>query len=262
MDRLALSEEMCEDELLAQLDRSRLPQHVAVIMDGNGRWASQRGLPRLEGHRASAQAIRDTVSACGELDIAFLTLYTFSAENWSRPEPEVAALMALIEHTLRGELPELHQNRVRIRLLGRMASLPQSLQAALEEAAGLTARNTGLTLQLAIDYGGRQEIVEAARALAAEAAEGKLKPAEITQDHFVAHLYRPDAPDPDLLVRTGGDFRVSNYLLWQIAYAEIHVTPILWPDFRKRHFYEALIAYQGRQRRFGGLGEEEQGVRT
>jgi undecaprenyl diphosphate synthase len=242
-----------EAELLAQLDRARLPRHVAVIMDGNGRWAQQRSMPRFEGHRASTQSIRDTVAVSGELGVRFLTLYTFSAENWGRPKLEVRALMALIEHTLRQELPELHESRVRIRLLGRLERLPKSLQQEIERATEHTAGNDGLTLQLAIDYGGRQEIVDAARGVAEDVAEGRMALGDVTEAAFIAHLYRPDAPDPDLLIRTGGDLRVSNYLLWQIAYAEIHVTPTLWPDFRRVHFYQALADYQGRQRRFGGV---------
>jgi undecaprenyl diphosphate synthase len=222
-------------------------------MDGNGRWAKQRSLPRMEGHRASTQSIRDTVSACGELGIGFLTLYTFSAENWSRPEPEVRALMALIENTLRGELPELHASQVRIRLLGRTARLPASLQQQIDRATEMTSANSGLTLQLAIDYGGRQEILDAAIGLAREVEAGRLKPDEIRESDLSARLYRPDAPDPDLLIRTGGDLRVSNYLLWEIAYTEIYVTATLWPDFRKAHVYQALLDYQGRQRRFGGV---------
>jgi len=242
-----------EAQLLAQLDRSRLPRHIAVIMDGNGRWAKQRGLPRLEGHRASTQSIRETVSACAKLAIEFLTLYTFSSENWTRPEAEVNALMTLIEHTLRTELEELQANRVRIRLLGRISRLPESLQREVNRATESTAGNTGLTLQLAIDYGGRQEILDAAMGLARDVALGLLSPDEIDESHFVRHLYRPDAPDPDLLIRTGGNLRVSNYLLWQIAYTEIHITPTLWPDFRKLHLYRALVDFQGRQRRFGGV---------
>jgi len=244
------------EALAARLDRSRLPRHIAVIMDGNGRWARQRKLPRLDGHRASTQSIRDTVQACGELGIGFLTLYTFSAENWARPEAEVRALMALIEYTLRGELAELHSSRVRVRLLGRQERIPLSLRQEIARATELTAGNTGLTLQLAIDYGGRQEILDAAIGLAREVAGGALTPDEIEQSHFVAHLYRPDAPDPDLLIRTGGDFRVSNYQLWEIAYTEIHVTPTLWPDFRRADLYQALLDYQSRQRRFGGVEHE------
>jgi undecaprenyl diphosphate synthase len=253
MGTIETDQQSSEAHLLARLDRTRVPRHIAVIMDGNGRWAKQRNLPRFEGHRASTQSIRDTVSACGELGVGFLTLYTFSAENWSRPDLEVRALMALIEETLRQELDELHAKRVRIRMLGRIAHLPQSLQRQVQRATEHTASNDGLTLQLAIDYGGRQEIVDAARAMAQETAAGKLEVADIDESRFAAYLYLPDAPDPDLLIRTGGDLRVSNYLLWQIAYTEIHVTPTLWPDFRRAHLYQALIDYQGRQRRFGGV---------
>jgi undecaprenyl diphosphate synthase len=248
-------EQESEAELAARLDRTRLPRHVALIMDGNGRWARQRSLPRLEGHRASRQSIRETVSACGELGIGFLTLYTFSSENWSRPEAEVRALMALIEETLRHELPELHAKRVRVRQIGRSEALPESLRRQIAEAEELTAANTGLTLQLAIDYGGRQEIVDAAARLAAEAVKGEIEPQSITEAEFAKRLYRPDAPDPDLLIRTGGDLRVSNYLLWEIAYTEIHVTPALWPDFRRAELYRALVDYQGRRRRFGGVDD-------
>jgi undecaprenyl diphosphate synthase len=222
-------------------------------MDGNGRWARQHGLPRPEGHRASRRSIRDTVEGCGELAIAFLTLYTFSAENWRRPDEEVTALMALIEHVLHAEADELHQSNVRIRLLGHIERLPPSLQQEILRVQDLTARNSGLTLQLALDYGGRQEIFDAAIALAADVASGRLSLQEINESHFTQHFYRPDAPDPDLLIRTGGELRVSNYLLWQIAYSEIHVTPVLWPDFRKVHLHQALLDYQGRKRRFGGV---------
>jgi len=245
--------ETSPEELAARLDRSRLPAHIAVIMDGNGRWAQQRGLPRLEGHRASRQSIREAVQACGELGIRFLTLYTFSAENWRRPGPEVQALMALIEETLRAEVDELHERQVRIRHLGSRDGLPASLLEELDRSIARTAANSGLTLQLAINYGGRQEIAAAAARLAREALEGRVRPEEVDVAAVARRLYLPDAPDPDLLVRTGGDFRVSNYLLWQIAYAEIHVTPTLWPDFRRAHLYQALLDYQGRQRRFGGL---------
>lgn len=222
-------------------------------MDGNGRWAKQHGLPRVEGHRASRQSIRETVQACDDIGVRFLTLYTFSAENWTRPEGEVNALMGLIEHTLRGESVELHRKNVRARLLGYPDPLPQSLKDEITRVETLTGTNNGLTLQLAINYGGRQEIVHAAVALAREAAAGAMRPEEITLDTFAARLYRPDAPDPDLLIRTGGDFRVSNYLLWQIAYAEIHVTPVLWPDFRANHLLGAVLDYQRRERRFGGV---------
>ena len=223
-------------------------------MDGNGRWATLRKLPRLEGHRASRQSIRDTVEACDDLGIGFLTLYTFSAENWHRPAAEVRALMALIEITLHEESVDLHRRNARVRLLGDPRPLPQPLKDEVARVEALTGGNTGLTLQLAINYGGRQEILHAAFALAEEVAAGRLPVTSLEESHFTAHLYRPDAPDPDLLVRTGGDFRVSNYLLWQIAYTEVHVTPVLWPDFRAAHLYEAILDYQRRERRFGGVG--------
>jgi len=223
-------------------------------MDGNGRWATLRNLPRLEGHRASRQSIRDSVEACDDLGIRFLTLYTFSAENWGRPEAEVRALMALIEMTLREESADLHRRKARVRLLGDAAPLPESLKQEIVRVESLTGGNTGLTLQLAINYGGRQEILHAAFALAQEVAAGRLSVGELREEHFTRQLYRPDAPDPDLLIRTGGDLRVSNYLLWEIAYAEIYATPVLWPDFRAIHLYQALLDYQRRERRFGGVG--------
>ncbi|MDH4179241.1 MAG: polyprenyl diphosphate synthase [Armatimonadota bacterium] len=236
-----------------KIDGSSVPRHIAVIMDGNGRWARQRDLPRLEGHRASRASIRATVKGCDELGVRFLTLYTFSAENWSRPEAEVRALMALIEHALREESTDLHGRNVRVRLLGDRGPLPQSLKDEIDRVEGLTGGNAGLTLQLAINYGGRQEILQAAFALAREAAAGAVSVEELEESHFTRHLYRPDAPDPDLLIRTGGDLRVSNYLLWEIAYTEIYLTPVLWPDFRRAHLYEAVADYQGRERRFGGV---------
>ncbi len=243
------------DELLERIDLTALPRHIAVIMDGNGRWAVQRNLPRLEGHRASRQSVRDIVTACNDLGIGFLTLYTFSAENWSRPETEVRALMALIEITLHEEAADLHRKRARVRLLGDPTPLPQSLRNEINRVEALTGENTGMTLQLAINYGGRQEILRAALAIAREVAAEQRSPDALSESEFAAHLYRPDAPDPDLLVRTGGDFRVSNYLLWQIAYTEVHVTDVLWPDFRAKHLYEAILDYQRRERRFGGVAE-------
>ncbi len=222
-------------------------------MDGNGRWAKHRNLPRLEGHRASRQSIRDAVEACDELGIGFLTLYTFSAENWNRPPLEVRALMALIEVTLREEADSLHRRKARVRLLGDPAPLPESLKQEIARVEAMTGANKGLTLQLAINYGGRQEILHAALGLAQDLAAGRVVAADLREEHFARHLYRPDAPDPDLLIRTGGDFRVSNYLLWEIAYTEIHVTPVLWPDFRAVHLYEAVVDYQRRERRFGGV---------
>lgn len=210
-------------------------------------------MPRSDGHRASRASVRDTVRGCDDLGVGFLTLYTFSAENWSRPEAEVRALMALIEHALREESTDLHEMNVRVRLLGDRGPLPQPLKDEIDRVEGLTGGNTGLTLQLAINYGGRQEILQAAFALARDVAAGEVSVEALEEVHFTRHLYRPDAPDPDLLIRTGGDMRVSNYLLWEIAYTEIYVTPVLWPDFRMAHLYEAVVDYQRRERGFGGV---------
>jgi undecaprenyl diphosphate synthase len=197
--------------------------------------------------------VRETVRACDDLGVQFLTLYAFSAENWQRPRSEVAALMVLIEQTLHAEAPALHEKSVRVRLLGDSDRLPESLRDEIRRIQELTSGNTGITLQLAINYGGRQEIVHAARELAADVTAGRLSLEEIDESQISRRLYCPDTPDPDLLIRTGGELRVSNYLLWQIAYTEIYVTPVLWPDFREQHVYEALIDYQTRARRFGGV---------
>jgi undecaprenyl diphosphate synthase len=249
-------DERSEEELLAGLDLTRLPVHVAVIMDGNGRWAQQRGLPRIEGHRASMQSIRETVTACNDIGVRYLTLYAFSTENWSRPDDEVAALMVLMDHSVRAQVPELHEKQVRVKHLGRREGLPESLLRTLDDAEAKTAANTGLTLQLAINYGGRQEIADAARRLAREVRAGTLGEEEVTEAALAQRLYQPLAPDPDLLVRTGGDLRISNYMLWEIAYAEIWVTPTLWPDFRKRHVYLGFAEFQRRDRRFGRVHDE------
>ncbi len=250
---MAANAAQSDAELLAGLDLARLPQHLAVIMDGNGRWAKQRGLPRIEGHRASMQSIRETVTTCSDLGVKYLTLYAFSTENWSRPEGEVAALMVLIEHSIRAQVPELHEKNVRVRHFGRREGLPESLLRTLDETEQFTGANTGLTLQLAVNYGGRQEIADAARTLAREVLTGALTPEEITEETLSRRLYQPATPDPDLLIRTGGDQRVSNYMLWEIAYAEFWVSATLWPDFRARDVYLALADYQRRQRRFGGV---------
>lgn len=241
---------------MAALDRERLPRHIAVIMDGNGRWAEQRSLPRLAGHAAGAEAVRAVIEGCGDLGIEALTLYTFSSENWARPEREVAGLMRIIADKLELELPELHDKNVRIRAVGRIDDLPDFVQKILAHAQRLTADNSGLRLYLAINYGGRAEIVSAARAVAAAVASGRITVDDITETVFASHLYAPEVPDPDLLIRTGGDMRVSNYMLWQIAYAEIVVLPTLWPDFRRAHLLHALVEYQRRTRKFGGVPED------
>jgi len=240
-----------ERAIVERIDPARIPRHIAIIMDGNGRWATRQGLPRVIGHRAGVESVRAVINACGGLSVGYLTLYSFSTENWSRPDTEVRALMELIEGQLRTEAEMLHRENSRIRHLGRREDLPSSLQLALDETASLTAENTGLQIIFAINYSGRTELVDAARRLAAEAAAGALDPAALEEADLARALYLPDVPAPDLLIRTGGEMRVSNYLLWQIAYTELWFTPLLWPEFRAAHLLEAVVEYQHRQRKFG-----------
>lgn len=232
---------------------ANLPTHVAIIMDGNGRWAKSRGLPRVEGHRVGAESVRAVVRAAAELGIKFLTMYAFSVENWNRPKDEVDMLMKYLERFLRKEVGELSRNNVRLEVIGQLWRLPESVQAQLKKTQELLSKNNGLTLILALSYGARTEIVEATRSLAAKVRSGVLEPEEITERLFSEHLYTRNCPDPDLLIRTSGELRLSNFLLWQISYAEFVVTPVLWPDFRKAEFYAALEEYGCRHRRFGGL---------
>ena len=238
-----------ESALLEKIDRSRLPVHIAIIMDGNGRWAVRRGMPRISGHAQGRHAVRRIVEACRELGVRFLTLYTFSVENWRRPREEVDALMSLIEVVAREETEELHRNNVRINVIGRAEGLPSSLLAELQRDMALTAGNTGMVLNLAINYGGRAEIVDAVRKLVSTGTA----PEDIDENAVSAALYTAGQPDPDLLIRTAGEQRLSNFLLWQMAYSEIFVTDVLWPDFDKQHLYEAILDYQRRTRKFGGL---------
>jgi undecaprenyl diphosphate synthase len=238
------------DELLArQVNFERLPAHVAIIMDGNGRWAAQRHLPRVEGHRAGIDAVRDTVETAARLGIRVLTLYAFSIENWKRPAAEVSTLMLLLKRYLRSELNTLLRNEIRFRVIGRMEDLAPDIQEELNTAIERTSKNTGMIFNIALNYGGRAEIVDAAR----RAIEAGVRPEELTEEKFSKFLYTAGQPDPDLLIRTSGEMRVSNYLLWQIAYAEIYVTDTLWPDFRRNHLLEAVLAYQKRERRYGGI---------
>ncbi len=232
---------------------ANLPKHVAIIMDGNGRWAKQRHLPRVEGHRMGAESVRTLVRAAGELDIKYLTLYAFSIENWSRPKDEVDTLMKYLARYLKNEIGELNRNNVRLEAIGQIYRLPEFVQTQLQDSRAALAKNNGLTLILALSYGGRTEIVEAVRALARKVKAGEVDPEEINEIAVAQHLYTRNYPDPDLLIRTSGEMRVSNFLLWQISYAELVVTPTLWPDFRKPQFYEALEEYTRRHRRFGGL---------
>lgn len=242
-----------DSALASHLDPARIPRHVAIIMDGNGRWARERSRHRLFGHQHGYQVVRQIVRDAPDLGIRVLTLYVFSAENWKRPRHETDGLMRLIERAARTELRELHQNGVRIRFSGRRAELPASLQAQMRHDEEVTAGNTRLTLNLCINYGGRTEIVDAARRIAERVASGEITPADITPELFADHLQTAGLPDPDLLIRTAGEMRVSNYLLYQIAYAEIWVTPTVWPDFTTRHLIEAMIDFQSRVRKFGGI---------
>lgn len=231
----------------------KLPRHVAIIMDGNGRWAKQRRLPRIEGHRQGAESARSIIRAAGELGIKYLTLYAFSVENWNRPKREVEALMKYLLHYLKTETAELNHNNVRLEVIGQLERLPKTVQTQLKKTSNTLAQNTGLTLILALSYGGRTEIVDAVQGIAAKVQAGELTAAQINEQVVADHLYTRNFPDPDLLIRTSGEMRVSNFLLWQISYAEFVITPTLWPDFRKPQFYAALAEYAQRHRRFGGI---------
>ncbi len=230
----------------------RTPRHVAIIMDGNGRWARARGKTRLAGHRAGTEAVRDVVTAAAELGVEALTLYAFSSENWSRPASEVKGLFRLLRTFIRKETPELLENRIRLRYIGRLDEIPQKTLQALRKAEAETADCDRMTLVLALNYGARDEIVDAARSLANEALSGKMAPADIGREDIERNLYTAGLPPVDLLVRTGGDFRLSNFLLWQVSYAELYFTPVNWPDFRRRHLEEAIGEFARRERRFGG----------
>jgi undecaprenyl diphosphate synthase len=242
-----------EESLLAQIDPARLPRHIAVIMDGNGRWAKRRLLPRIAGHRAGVEAVRVAVDGCARLGIQALTLYAFSVENWKRPAIEVEALMTFLKEYLRKEIDDLHRNRIQFKAIGRLGELDQSVQVELEAAIAKTTGNDGMILNLALNYGGRVELVDAFRHLLRECLEEGRSPDSITEQDITRSLYTAEQPDPDLLIRTSGELRISNFLLWQIAYAEIYVTDTLWPDFRLAHLFKAIIEYQKRDRRFGGL---------
>ena len=245
-----------EARLARQVDFERLPAHVAVIMDGNGRWASRRRLPRVEGHRAGIDSVRDSVEVCARLGIDFLTLYAFSMENWKRPPAEVRSLMGLLKRYLRLEIATLMENDIRLQVIGSDAELAGDVRAELDAAQERTGGNTGMVFNIALNYGGRAEIVTAAR----RALRAGVDPDELDEARFGGLLYTAGQPDPDLLIRTGGEMRVSNFLLWQIAYAEIWVTDTCWPDFRARHLLEAVLDYQKRNRRYGGIEDEPAAV--
>ncbi len=238
------------------IDFNNLPRHIAVIMDGNGRWAKKKGAMRIFGHRNAVEAVRDVTEGCGELGIKYLTLYAFSTENWGRPQAEIDGLMELLVNTLKQEINKLMENQVKLLTIGDVSHLPEDCQNNLQWAIDHTRNNTGLTLVLALSYSGRWEILRAIKNLASDVEQGKLKASEINEQVFENFLQTSGIPDPELLIRTSGELRISNFLLWQIAYSELYITPTFWPDFRKEHLYEAIWSYQQRERRFGKTSEQ------
>ena len=242
-------------DLLQQIDKERIPRHVAVIMDGNGRWAKQRGKERNFGHEHGVESVRQTVKAAAEIGVSYLTLFAFSTENWCRPAEEVDTLMELLVNAIRSETAELHENGVKLVAIGDLKSLPEACQLQLQEAIDITANNTRLTVCVALSYSARWEITEACRIIAGKIKNNELTPTEISQEVFSSALNTSNMPDPDLLIRTSGELRLSNFLLWQIAYCELYFTPVFWPDFRKKHFFQAVLDFQRRERRFGKVNE-------
>ena len=240
-----------ETELLETVRAQPVPEHVAIIMDGNGRWATRRGLPRVAGHHEGVKTARAMVRAADALGLRYLTLYAFSTENWSRPEDEVSTLMSLLERAIHSELPELMERNARLRVLGRPNGIPAAVRRGIDHVVHATRENTGLNVLMAFNYGGRDELIDAFRALARQVQAGELRPEDISEKVISASLYTADIPDPDLLIRTSGEMRISNFLLWQIAYTELLITPILWPDFGPVDLYRAVAEFQGRTRRFG-----------
>jgi undecaprenyl diphosphate synthase len=244
--------------LLGQIDKERLPNHIAIIMDGNGRWAEEKGQDRLYGHFHGVESVRNIVEGCAELGIGYLTLYAFSTENWDRPQQEVEGLMTLLVDTIRKEVPTLNKNNIRLHVIGDMNMLPQSAHVALNEALEMTSVNTGLNLVMALSYSSRWELVNAVKNIGLDVQSGKIDPAAITQDTLQQYLATSQFPDPQLMIRTSGEYRISNFLLYQLAYAELYFTNTRWPDFRKENLYEAIIDFQGRERRFGKTGQQIQ----
>lgn len=243
-----------EAELLEKIDSRQLPEHLAVIMDGNGRWAQRRHLPRVAGHRAGVKAAREIIETCARLKLPCLTLYAFSLENWRRPQAEVDFLMRLLREYLKRELPSIHKNNIRLLIIGRSEQLPEAVRKDIQSAMGLTAKNTGMKLVVALNYGGRAELVDAFNTILQQVRSNGMAAFEADEQTISEHLYTAGLPDPDLLIRTSGEMRVSNFLLWQIAYAEIYVTETLWPDFSRARLLQALVDFQKRERRYGGLG--------
>lgn len=247
------------DDLIIQrklLAEGNLPKHIAIIMDGNGRWAKERGKSRTFGHREGVNSVRDIVKACGELKIKYLTLYTFSSENWLRPKEEVTTLMRLLVHALKKETKDLNKNNVRLNVIGDITTFPRIVQIELKESIEKLKDNTGLTLTLALSYSGRWDIVQAVKHIIKDIELKKIKPEDISQETFSKYISTKNIPDPDLLIRTSGEFRISNFLLWQLAYTEIYISQLCWPEFRRQHLYEAIRNYQRRERRFGMVSEQ------
>lgn len=241
------------------ISKQNLPEHVAIIMDGNGRWAKKRSLPRLAGHHEGIRSVREITRICGEIGIKHLTLYTFSTENWNRPKTEVSALMTLLFRTISDEVESLNKNNVKLSTIGDLSTLPDKARTGIENGIRLTQNNTGLNLILALSYGGRQEILHAVKSISKKVKSGEISADQMTEDFFSRHLYTADTPDPDLLIRTGGEFRMSNFLLWQAAYTELYTSNVFWPDFREKELLEALQEYQRRERRFGLTSEQTVG---
>ena len=246
---------MKSKSLANKIQKNRLPVHIAIIMDGNGRWAKRRGLPRAAGHRAGADSVRAVVEGCRELGVKVLTVYAFSTENWKRPRREIQTLWSLLKRYVRKEIDSIHKEGIRFRAMGRVHELPYDVQEELKKAERKTRNNTDMTLNIALNYGSQQEIAEAAQRIAALAKNGTIKVSEIDRDLFAKYLYAPDIPEVDLLIRPGAEHRISNFLLWQLSYAELVMTDTLWPDFGKEDLYRAIIEFQKRERRFGAVGE-------
>ena len=245
-----------KDQLMQQIDRERLPQHIAIIMDGNGRWAKERGKQRLFGHQSAIQSVREVSEASAEIGVKYLTLYAFSTENWNRPLAEVSGLMTLLAQTIRNEVITMNKNSIKLNAIGDLDSLPKANYDQLMQAIADTSHNTRMTLTLALSYSGRWDILQASRRMAQDAVEGKLMPADINDTTLSSYLSTAGMPDPELLIRTSGEERISNFLLWELAYSELYFTPKYWPDFRKADLYEAILNYQHRERRFGKTSEQ------
>jgi undecaprenyl diphosphate synthase len=256
MSELPLPTEHQTMDLLSHVDKDRLPRHIAIIMDGNGRWAKEQGQDRLFGHYQGVESVRDIVEGCAELGVGYLTLYAFSTENWDRPQYEVIGLMELLVKTIRGEVESLNKNNIRLHVIGDINMLPDYAQKELAEALQITGENTGLQLIMALSYSGRWELLNAVKNIAYEVQKGRLNVEEIDQDTLQKYLTTSEFPDPELMIRTSGEYRISNFLLYQLAYAELYFTQVRWPDFRKQNLYEALIDYQNRERRFGKTSEQ------